>query len=77
MLSAKLAEGKIRVVVNEKLDEAKTRTLGKISKTYGDKMKILLITGYDQDKNLEIASRNIENIKLCLPNVIFKIKIIY
>lgn len=71
MLSAKLAEGKLRIVTKEGLEEGKTKSLAKILKLYGSEAKILFITGYKPEPNFEIASQNIKDFEICLPNVKF------
>lgn len=72
MLSAKLAEGKLKIVTKEGLEEAKTKSLAKILKLYGSEAKILFVTGYKPEPNFEIASQNIKDFEICLPNVKLK-----
>lgn len=75
MLSAKLAEGKLRIVDSEALDKAKTKILSGILKDgFGEKTRVLLVSGYAPDKNFLIASQNIQTIEHCLPNVIYREK---
>lgn len=71
LLSAKLAEGKIRIVDSEKIDEAKTRIVGKIMKQFDEKNNILIITSYKQDANFERAQENIPNLERAHSNVKF------
>ncbi len=75
MLSAKLAEGKMKIVTAEGLEEAKTKNLAKILKNLGlESDKTLIVTGYKPEPNFEIASQNIQNLETCLPNVILEKK---
>ena len=69
MLSAKLAEGKIRIVDNEKVEAPKTRIVANIMKQFDPKYKILLVTGYNPDSNFKIAQENIPNIQIAKPHV--------
>jgi len=66
-LSAKLAEQKLTVVDAWSLDSHKTKALtlalGKLNL-----IKSALIVSYGENRNLELASRNIEGVKLIAPN---------
>jgi len=68
-LSAKLAEQKVTVVDGWQLETAKTNALvsalGKLSFT-----KSALLVSYGENRNLELASRNIQGVKLTAPNVL-------
>lgn len=74
LLSAKLAEGKIRIIDSEALEEPKTRVLSKIIGKYGEQTRVLLVTSYKPDKNTMLASQNIQNIALAKPNVVYRLK---
>jgi len=50
MLSAKLAEGKLRIVDTEKMEDHKTKNINNIL-NQDLKSKILIIHGYTSDKN--------------------------
>jgi len=58
MLSAKLAEGKLRIVDTEKVDQPKTKLVAQIMKQFDEKLNVLLVTGYKADSNFSIAQRN-------------------
>ena len=68
-LSAKLAEQKLTVVDEWSLESHKTKafaeTLGKLNHT-----KSALIVSHGENRNLELASRNLERVKLVAPNVL-------
>jgi large subunit ribosomal protein L4 len=68
-LSAKLAEQKLMVVDGWSLDTHKTKSLmsvlGKLNLT-----KSALLVEHGENHNLELASRNIEGVKLAAPNVL-------
>jgi large subunit ribosomal protein L4 len=68
-LSAKLAEQKLTVVDGWALDTHKTKSLllvlGKLNLT-----KSALLVEHGENHNLELASRNIEGVKLAAPNVL-------
>src|ERR1700741_3537911 len=68
-LSAKLAEEKLTVVDGWQLDSHKTSglvsALDKLSFT-----KSALLVAHGENRNLELASRNIEGVKLTAPNVL-------
>ncbi len=68
-LSAKLAEQKLTVVDAWALDTHKTKafsdTLGKLNHS-----KSSLIVSHGENRNLELASRNLERVKLVAPNVL-------
>jgi large subunit ribosomal protein L4 len=68
-LSAKLAEQKLTVIDAWSLDSHKTKALtlalGKLNL-----VKSALIVSYGDNRNLELASRNIDGVKLVAPNVL-------
>jgi large subunit ribosomal protein L4 len=68
-LSAKLADAKLTVVEGWELDSHKTQslleTLGKLSFT-----KSALLVTHGENRNLELASRNLTNVKLSAPNAL-------
>ena len=68
-LSAKLAEQKLTVVDEWSLETHKTKALqlvlGKLNHT-----KSALLVAYGENRNLELASRNLERVKLVAPNVL-------
>ena len=66
-LSVKAAEGKLIVVENLELAEAKTKLLAKAAKELGWK-KVLIIDGADVNENFAKAARNIEGIDV-LPSM--------
>lgn len=69
-LSAKLAEGKIRIVDSEKLDSHKTNHLYKMLPQFGKKELFLFVTGKEVDKNFALAAGNIDTCKTVNPNQI-------
>ena len=70
MLSAKLAEGKIRIVDSEKIEEPKTKQVAKILKTtFDENYKFLFVTSYKPDPNFDRAQSNIYNLEVAGPNV--------
>jgi large subunit ribosomal protein L4 len=68
-LSAKLADAKLTVVDGWELDSHKTQSLlaalGKLSFT-----KSALLVVHGENRNLELASRNLANVKLSAPNAL-------
>jgi large subunit ribosomal protein L4 len=68
-LSAKLAEQKLTVVDAWTLETHKTKSLmialGKLNHT-----KSALLVAYGENRNLELASRNVYGVKLAAPNVL-------
>jgi len=68
-LSAKLAEQKLTVVDAWTLETHKTQSLlsalGKLNHT-----KSALLVAYGENRNLELASRNLEGVTLAAPNVL-------
>jgi len=68
MLSAKLAEGKIRIVDNENIEAPKTRIVANLMKQFDPKSKILLVTSYTPDANFNIAQENIQKLEMAKPH---------
>jgi large subunit ribosomal protein L4 len=68
-LSAKLAEQKLTVVDEWALESHKTKALsevlGKLNHT-----KSALLVAHGENRNLELASRNLDRVKLVAPNVL-------
>ena len=68
-LSAKLADAKLTIVDGWQLDSHKTQslasTLEKLSFT-----KSALLVAHGENRNLELASRNLANVKLSAPNAL-------
>jgi large subunit ribosomal protein L4 len=73
LLSARLAEGKIRIIDSETCEEAKTKIVRKCLEkmTLGCRERFLLVTGYTVCENFKLAERNLQYIRRILPNVIF------
>jgi len=69
LLSAKLAEGKLRIVDSEQISEPKTKLVAKIVKQFEDKCQLLVVTAYKTDPNFKIAQENIPNIHVAQPHV--------
>ena len=59
MLSARLAEGKLRIVDSEVISQPKTKIVDAILKGLDERSRIVLITGYAQDANFLRACKNI------------------
>ncbi len=72
MLSAKLAEGKIRIIDDEKVEAPKTRLVAGVLKQFDPKYRFLVVTGYNTDPNFRIAQKNIPRVELCQPDVSLK-----
>jgi large subunit ribosomal protein L4 len=68
-LSAKLAEQKLTVVDAWSLDTHKTKALRSVlDKLNGEKSALLV--AYGENRNLELASRNLDRVKLVATNVV-------
>jgi large subunit ribosomal protein L4 len=68
-LSAKLADQKLTIVEGFQLDTHKTQAL----RATLDKLKVertALLVSHGENRNLELASRNLEGVKLVAPNVL-------
>lgn len=61
LLSARLYEEKIILIDTETLDYGKTKFLNEIISPFKQD-KLLLLTGFDIDKNFELACQNIQNL---------------
>lgn len=73
MLSAKLAEGKLRIVDSESVEKPKTKLVSQIiEQNFGDRARVLLVPGYNADKNFVVASQNLKQVEMALPNVIIR-----
>ena len=68
MLTAKLFEGKLRIIDSEKINEPKTKVLAKVIDGFAN-TKILFLGGYEIDPNFQLAHRNIHNISITKPDV--------
>jgi large subunit ribosomal protein L4 len=68
-LSAKLAESKLTVVDGWALDTHKTKSLLAVLGKLKHRKSALLVE-HGENHNLELASRNIEGVKLAAPNVL-------
>lgn len=69
MLSAKLAEGKLRIVDTEKVDAPKTKLVAQAIKQFDEKCRLLVLTGYSIDSNFKTAYKNILQIEVARPHV--------
>lgn len=70
MLSAKLAEGKIIVVSNDKLPEAKTKHVSKAIDHFGEqKETFLFVSEYNFDQNLPQATKAFKRLQFCSADV--------
>ena len=65
IISARLAEGKLRVVDTEQIDEGKTRIIQEAidGMTLGNRETFLMVTGYECCSNFDKGQRNIKTIK--------------
>src|SRR5213596_123869 len=68
-LSAKLAEQKLTVVDAWKLDTHKTKALLEVLEKL-NRTKSALLVAHGENRNLELASRNIDGVKLAAPSVL-------
>src|ERR1700730_4482202 len=68
-LSAKFAEQKLTVVDEWSLETPKTKALSVILSKLNHAKSALLVA-YGENRNLELASRNLERVKLVAPNVL-------
>src|SRR5437879_111905 len=68
-LSAKLAEQKLTVVDAWKLDTHKTKALLEVLEKLNHTKSALLVA-HGENRNLELASRNVEGVTLAAPNVL-------
>jgi large subunit ribosomal protein L4 len=68
-LSAKLAEQKLTVVDEWSLETHKTKGL-RVALDKLNSTKSALLVSYGENRNLELASRNLDRVKLVAPNVL-------
>src|SRR5215831_11322533 len=68
-LSAKLADQKLTVVDGWQLDSHKTQALASTLEKLSFSKSALLVS-HGENRNLELASRNLENVKLAAPNAL-------
>lgn len=70
-LAAKLADGKLTVVENFELKEAKSKAFREILDSLNVEKGALLVQGTkDQNKNLELSSRNLAGVELIAGNAV-------
>ena len=67
LLSAKLSEGKLRIIDSEKIEDGKTKIVAKILEQFDDEL-ILFIGEYKMDQNFLRAQENLKNIKVFYGN---------
>ncbi|HWG88000.1 MAG TPA: 50S ribosomal protein L4 [Candidatus Acidoferrales bacterium] len=67
-LAAKFADGKLLVVEDFELDEAKTKPFRAALDTLGVEKTALLVDGAKENHNLELSARNIAGIELLVGN---------
>lgn len=54
-MSAKLAEGKLRIIETEQVDEPKTRAIAKVLEKMDKRSRILIVHPYEMDSNFKLA----------------------
>ncbi len=69
-LSAKLAEQKLTVVDTWQLDSHKSKLFRQALSRLDGKTKTMLLVEIDENRNLELASRNLEGVKLVAPHAL-------
>ena len=69
-LSAKLAEQKLTVVDTWQLDSHKTKPFRQALSRLDSETKTMLLVEIDENRNLELASRNLEGVKLVAPHAL-------
>lgn len=62
MLSAKLAEGKLRIVDNESIETPKTKYLSEMFDNNDPTARILFVHSYTPDSNFLLAVNNIKRV---------------
>jgi large subunit ribosomal protein L4 len=67
-LAAKLADGKLMVVEDFELSDAKTNAFRKTLDTLGVEKTALLVDGAKENRNLELSARNIAGVELIAGN---------
>ncbi|KAL4437911.1 hypothetical protein ABPG74_001082 [Tetrahymena malaccensis] len=76
VLSAKLAEGKLRIIETESVDEPKTRAIAKMLEKMDKRSRILIVHPYQLDSNFELAHQNIQKLQSCYPNELSVLKVL-
>ena len=66
MLSAKLYEDRIVLLDSEEIEYAKTKYLQEILNPYMSD-KLTFLTGFDTNKNFELAAQNLGNVRVKNP----------
>jgi large subunit ribosomal protein L4 len=69
-LSAKLAEQKLTVVDTWQLDSHKSKSFRQALRRLDGTTKTMLLIDVDANRNLELASRNLEGVKLVAPHTL-------
>ncbi len=69
-LSAKLADQKLTVVDGWKLDSHKTKPFRQVLDRLDGESRTILLVETGDNRNLELASRNLEGVKLVAPNAL-------
>ena len=69
-LSAKLAEQKLTVVDAWALESHKTKAFRQALERLDGETRTLLLVNHDANRNLELASRNLEGVKLVAPSAL-------
>ena len=69
-LSAKLAEQKVTVVDAWTLESHKTKAFRQALERLDGETRTLLLVNHDANRNLELASRNLEGVKLVAPSAL-------
>jgi large subunit ribosomal protein L4 len=67
-LAAKLKDGKLTVVQNFELSEAKTKAFRKSLDSIGVEKTALLVDAGQENRNLELSARNLEGVELIAGN---------
>jgi large subunit ribosomal protein L4 len=67
LLSARLYEEKLVLIETEALDFGKTKYLNEIIQPFKQD-KLLLLTGFEVDKNFELAASNLGNLRHVNPH---------
>jgi large subunit ribosomal protein L4 len=67
-LAAKFADGKLMVVADFELEDAKTSAFRKTLDSLGVDKTALLVDGGKENRNLELSTRNLEGVELVVGN---------
>jgi len=67
LLSARLYEEKIVLIESEAIEHGKTKYLNEIVQPFKQD-KLLILTGFEVDKNFELAAANIKNLNHVNPH---------